>query len=46
MRVPIRYQRPLLVFKSYKPNRMIRTRPTVKRNLAFRSSRAGPGKIG
>ena len=46
MRVPIRYQRPLLVFKSYKPNRMIRNRPTAKRNLGFRSSRAGPSKIG
>jgi hypothetical protein len=42
MRPAIRYQSQLLFRKSYKPNRIIRTRPGVKRNLSFRPSRAGP----
>lgn len=42
MRQTIRYQTPLLFRKSYKPNRIMRIRPAVKRNLVFRPSRAGP----
>ena len=45
MRLTIRYQSPLLSFKSYKPNRIIRIRPAAKLNGVFRPSRAGPNKI-
>jgi len=40
MRPVMRYQSQLLFRKSYKPNRVIRIRPTGKRNLLFRPSRA------
>ena len=42
MRPVMRYQSQLLFRKSYKPNRVIRIRPTGKRSLLFRPSRAGP----
>ena len=41
MRVATRYQSQLLFRKSYKPNRFLRIRPSPKRNLMFRPSRAG-----
>ena len=42
MKPVMRYQSQLLFRKSYKPNRVIRIRPTGRRNLLFRSSRADP----
>ncbi|MDB6068115.1 MAG: hypothetical protein JWR26_4323 [Pedosphaera sp.] len=42
MKPVIRYQSQLLFRRSYKPIRVIRIRPDVKRNLVFRSSRTGP----
>lgn len=36
MRIAIRYQRPLLSFKSYKPNRVIKVRPGVRTIQVFR----------
>jgi hypothetical protein len=45
MRPVLRYQSQLLFRKSYKPNRVIRIRPTGKRNLLFRPSRAGPENV-
>ena len=40
MRPAIRYQRPLLSFKSYKPNRIIKVRPGVRMIHVFRPMRA------
>ena len=45
MKPVIRYQSQLLFRKSYKPNRIIRIRPTTGLNRVFRPSRAGPNKI-
>jgi len=42
MKPVIRYQSQLLFRKSYKPNRIVRIRPSAKPNLVFRPSRAGP----
>ena len=42
MRPVIRYQSQLLFRKSYKPIRVIQTRPGLRRNPVFRPSRAGP----
>jgi len=42
MKPVIRYQSQLLFRRSYKPNRIIRIRPAVKRNLVSRPPRAGP----
>jgi hypothetical protein len=42
MRTVMRYQSQLLFRRSYKPNRVIRIRPSRKRGLLFRPSRAGP----
>jgi hypothetical protein len=42
MRPVMRYQSQLLFRKSYKPKRLIRSRPAGKQNLRFRPSRAGP----
>jgi hypothetical protein len=42
MKPIMRYQSQLLFRKSYKPNRVIRIRPTGKRNLLLRPSRARP----
>jgi hypothetical protein len=42
MKPVMRYQSQLLFRKSFKPNRVIRIRPTAKLNLVFRPSRAGP----
>ena len=39
MKPVIRYQGPLLFRKSYKPNRLIRIRPTAKPNITFRPMR-------
>jgi hypothetical protein len=39
MKPVIRYQSQLLYGKSYKPNRVIRIRPTAKVNFVFRPSR-------
>ena len=39
MKPVIRYQSQLLYRKSYKPNRLIRTRPTAKPNITFRPIR-------
>jgi hypothetical protein len=39
MRSTIRYQSQLLFRKSYKPNRVIRIRPTAKPNFVFRPMR-------
>ena len=36
MRTTIRYQSQLLFRRSYKPNRVIRIRPTGRLNLVFR----------
>ena len=36
MKSVIRYQSQLLFRKSYKPNRLIRIRPTLKPNITFR----------
>lgn len=36
MKAVIRYQSQLLFRKSYKPNRVIRIRPTQRPNLVFR----------
>ena len=41
MKPVIRYQSQLLYRKSYKPNRLIRIRPTVKLNFVFRPVRFG-----
>jgi hypothetical protein len=38
MKPVMRYQSQLLFRKSYKPNRVIRIRPTGKRSLVFRPS--------
>ena len=42
MRPVLRFQSQLLFRKSYKPNRIVRIRPTGKPNHVFRPSRAGP----
>ena len=42
MKPVMRYQSQLLFRKSYKPNRVIRTRPAPRLNLVFRPTRAGP----
>ena len=39
MKPIIRYQSQLLLPKSYKPNRLIRNRPTAKANITFRPMR-------
>jgi hypothetical protein len=39
MKPVIRYQSQLLFRKSYKPNRLIRNRPTAKANITFRPMR-------
>ena len=39
MKPVIRYQSQLLFRKSYKPNRVIRIRPTAKLNFVFRPMR-------
>ena len=39
MKPVIRYQSQLLYGRSYKPNRVIRLRPTAKLNLVFRPLR-------
>jgi hypothetical protein len=36
MKPVIRYQRQLLFRKSYKPNRVLRIRPTQRLNIVFR----------
>ena len=41
MRSTIYYQRPLLLFKSYKPNRVLRIKPATKWNFVFRPARFG-----
>jgi hypothetical protein len=45
MKPVIRYQSQLLFRKSYKPNRVIRIRPTGKRNLVFRPSQADCSRV-
>ena len=42
MKPIIRYRSQLLFRKSYKPNRVIRIRPTARLNPVFRPIRAGP----
>ena len=39
MKPVIRYQSQLLFRQSYKPNRLIRIRPTAKPNITFRPMR-------
>ena len=42
MKQPIRYQSQVLSRKSTKPNRVISLRPSQRRSLVFRPTRAGP----
>lgn len=44
MKPVLRFQSQLLYRKSYKPNRLLRIRLSVKPNLVFRPSRASPNK--
>jgi hypothetical protein len=45
MRHVMRYQSQLLFRKSYKPNRVIRIRPTGKRYLVFRPSSVDSSRV-
>ena len=39
MRTPLRFQSQLLIRRSYKPNRLLRVRPTGRLNIVFRPVR-------
>ena len=41
MKQVIRYQSPLLVYRSYKPSRILRIKPVGKMNFIFRPARFG-----
>jgi len=42
MKPVMRYQSQLLFRRSYKPNRVFRTRPIPRLKIAFYASRSGP----